>query len=128
VFIEGVGRQAFQNQVVIHKDNRGSVRAQAKSAAVTGYAKEHGIGLIFLPPYSPNLNLIERFWKLVKVEVLNAAYHGTFDEFKSVIDSFIAETGGKHKKKVSTVISDNVPVGTREAERRRGNEGSGATD
>jgi hypothetical protein len=36
-----------------------------------------------------NLNLIERLWKLVKAEVLNAAYHGTFDEFKSVIDSFI---------------------------------------
>jgi transposase len=30
------------------------------------YAKGHGIGLIFLPPYSPKLKLIERFWKLVK--------------------------------------------------------------
>jgi len=25
-----------------------------------------GIELLFLPPYSPNLNLIERFWKYVK--------------------------------------------------------------
>ncbi|MDR2632004.1 MAG: transposase [Treponema sp.] len=37
----------------------------------------NGIGQIFLPPYSTNLNLIERFWKLVKTTALNAAYHGT---------------------------------------------------
>jgi transposase len=86
--------------------------AYQRCAAVTEYAKEHGIALIFLPPYSPNLNLIERFWKLVKGEVLNAAYHGTFEEFKSVIDSSITETGGKHKKKVSTLISDNFQLFT----------------
>jgi transposase len=55
--------------------------AYQRCGKVTEYAKEHGIGLIFLPPYSPNLNLIERFWKLVKSRVLNAAYHGTFEEF-----------------------------------------------
>jgi transposase len=86
--------------------------AYQRCAAITEYAKEYGIGLIFLPPYSPNLNLIERFWKLVKGEVLNAAYHRTFEEFKSVIDSFITETGGKHKKKVSTLISDNFQLFT----------------
>ena len=30
---------------------------------VMDFAKEHGIELLFLPPYSPNLNLIERLWK-----------------------------------------------------------------
>jgi transposase len=85
--------------------------AYQRCAAVTEYAKEHA-GLIFPPPYSPNPNLIERFWKLLKGEVLNAAYHGTFEEFKSVIDSFITETGGKHKKKVSTLISDNFQLFT----------------
>jgi transposase len=74
---------------------------------VTEYAKEYGIGLIFLPPYSPNLNLIERLWKLVKAEVLNAAYHGTFEDFKRAIDGCITETEGKHKKKVSTLITEN---------------------
>jgi transposase len=33
-----------------------------------------GIALEFLPPYSPNLNLIERLWKFVKAEVLAATY------------------------------------------------------
>ncbi|MFP3089317.1 IS630 family transposase [Treponema sp. TIM-1] len=81
--------------------------AYQRCAKVTEYAKEHGIGLIFLPPYSPNLNLIERYWKLVKGEVLNATYHGTFEEFKRAIDTCIAETEGKYKKKVSTLISEN---------------------
>jgi len=41
---------------------------------VIEYARNLGVELIFLPTYSPNLNLIERLWKFVKSEVLNAAY------------------------------------------------------
>jgi len=37
---------------------------------VTEKAAELGIELLFLPPYSPNLNLIERLWKFVKKQVL----------------------------------------------------------
>ena len=33
------------------------------------------IDLLYLPPYSPNLNLIERLWKRVKKECLNSKYH-----------------------------------------------------
>ena len=44
-------------------------------------AKRLGIGLVYLPTYSPNLNLIERVWKLVKSKVLSLAYHETFAEF-----------------------------------------------
>jgi transposase len=63
--------------------------AYQRCGKVTEYAKEHGIGLIFLPPYSPNLKLIERFWKLVKAKELNAAYHGTFEDFKRGIDTCV---------------------------------------
>jgi transposase len=34
--------------------------AYRRCGKVKDYAKEHGIALIFLPPYSSNLNLIER--------------------------------------------------------------------
>ena len=37
---------------------------------VIAKAEEVGIELLFLPPYPPNLNLIERLWKFVKKEVL----------------------------------------------------------
>ena len=44
-----------------------------RNALVQGLAKELGIGLLFLPSYSPNLNLIERLWRFMKRQ---AAYGG----------------------------------------------------
>jgi transposase len=42
---------------------------------VQNLARELHIELLFLPAYSPNLNLIERLWKFVKKEVLNSRHH-----------------------------------------------------
>jgi transposase len=86
--------------------------AYQRCGKVTEYAREHGIGLIFLPPYSPNLNLIERFWKLVKAKVLNAAYHGTFEDFKRTIDDCISGSNRKHKKETASLISENFQLFT----------------
>ena len=41
---------------------------------VQNLAEELGIELLYLPPYSPNLNLIERLWKFVKKKCLYAKY------------------------------------------------------
>ena len=46
------------------------------------------IKLIFLPPYSSNLNLIERYWKFFKKIILNNRYYETFAEFKWACESF----------------------------------------
>jgi len=46
------------------------------------------IKLIFLPPYSPNLNLIERYWKFFKKKVLNNRYYETFEEFQRACEDF----------------------------------------
>lgn len=43
---------------------------------------------IFLPPYSPNLNLIERMWRFMRKEVINGYYYDTFDKFKKEIHQF----------------------------------------
>jgi transposase len=86
--------------------------AYQRCGKVTEYAREHGIGLIFLPPYSPNLNLIERFWKLVKSRVLNAAYHGTFEDFKRAIDDCVSGSEGKNKKGTASLISENFQLFT----------------
>jgi transposase len=47
-----------------------------------------GIRLMFLPTYSPNLNLIERLWKFLKKVVVKNKYYKTFAEFKNAITSF----------------------------------------
>ena len=48
-----------------------------KCALVAGLAKQLGIELLYLPSYSPNLNLIERVWKFVKSETLRSTYYAT---------------------------------------------------
>lgn len=52
-------------------------------------ALDLGITLHFLPPYSPNLNLIERLWKFIKAEVLAARYFPDKDSFKKSILDFV---------------------------------------
>lgn len=68
-------------------------------------AQDLNIELLFLPPYSPNLNLIERLWKFVKQECLYSTYYETFDDFKKSISSCIDATQGKHKHKLSTLLT-----------------------
>lgn len=48
-------------------------------------AWQFNIHLLFLPSYSPNLNIIERLWKFVKKKALYAKYYQTFDEFRNAI-------------------------------------------
>ena len=50
-------------------------------------AQQLGIKLIFLPPYSPNLNLIERMWRFVKNEVLYNEFYPSFPNFKESISA-----------------------------------------
>ena len=47
------------------------------------------IELIFLPSYSPNLNLIERYWKFVKKKCLYNRFHGNFKTFCQAIDECV---------------------------------------
>ncbi len=53
--------------------------------AIMDFSKEVDIELLFLPPYSPNLNLIERLWKYIKKECLYNKYYEKFADFKSFI-------------------------------------------
>jgi len=77
---------------------------------VNDYARNAGVELIFLPTYSPNLNLIERLWKFVKSEVLNAAYHGTFDDFRNAIDYCVSQTDKALKDQMDVLISEKVQL------------------
>ena len=56
-----------------------------KCMLVQEHAKRLGINLVFIPPYSPNLNLIERYWKYVKTK-LRVRYYDNFDIFCRTID------------------------------------------
>jgi transposase len=51
-------------------------------------AAELGIQLWHLPPYSPNLNLIERAWKVMNEQVRNNVYFADANSFESAIKDF----------------------------------------
>jgi len=57
---------------------------------VKDYLANSRIELVFLPPYAPNLNLIERFWKFFKKTILYGRYYETFSQFKTACDNFFA--------------------------------------
>lgn len=57
-----------------------------------------------LPPYSPNLNLIERLWGFMYRERLNNFYFETFDRFKTALVDFFKNIG-EHKNALSTLIT-----------------------
>jgi transposase len=59
-------------------------------------ADQLGIRLVYIPPYSPNLNLIERLWKFVKAG-LRTKYYDRFDVFQEKINSIVSSTD-KDKK------------------------------
>ncbi|WP_346426520.1 transposase [Bacillus thuringiensis] len=45
--------------------------------------------LIFLPPYSPNLNLLERIWKWLKESVVSNRFHASQEEIRASVVSFL---------------------------------------
>jgi transposase len=53
---------------------------------VQSLARSLKIELLFLPSYSPNLNLIERLWKFVKKESLASKQLPTYEAFTAAID------------------------------------------
>jgi transposase len=53
---------------------------------VQSLARSLGIELLFLPSYSPNLNLIERLWRFVRKRSLNSTYYESFEQFQAAID------------------------------------------
>lgn len=70
-----------------------------------GEADRLQITLMWLPTYSPNLNLIERLWKLVKAECLHGRYYPTFAPFKEAIIDCLADTSPPYKKKLASLLS-----------------------
>lgn len=80
-----------------------------KCQAVRTLAEQLGIHLEYIPPYSPNLNLIERLWKFVKSE-LSSKYYSDFCVFKQKIDSIISSTDGKNKPYIDRLIGKGVQL------------------
>lgn len=87
-----------------------------KCQLVFDKAKELGIELLYLPAYSPNLNLIERLWRFVKKQVLYSKHYDKFAAFKNSIDACIAELGTKFKTNMETLMTLRFQLFTEKTE------------
>lgn len=61
-----------------------------RNKAVQDYLKTSRVELHFLPPYSPNLNPIERLWKWMKERVIYNSYYESFEEFREAVMGFFS--------------------------------------
>ena len=64
---------------------------------------------IFLPPYSPNLNLIERLWKFMRKKIINTKFYRTKEEFRQAILKFF-ENINQYKDELSSLMTLNFHV------------------
>jgi transposase len=73
------------------------------------YAKTLDITLIFIPPYSPNLNLIERVWKFFKNKLRNK-YREKFQEFYEASIEICAQLDKDYLPEVSNLINHKFHI------------------
>jgi transposase len=99
--LEKIAQIGLEGPVTLVMDNARYQRCRL----VMETAKHLGIELLFLPPYSPNLNLIERLWKFVKKECLYTKYYENFDLFKRAIMECLSQTTGHHKTALDTLLT-----------------------
>ena len=78
-----------------------------RNRKVKELAARLGIELLYLPPYSPNLNLIERVWRLVKSRCLRNRCHETFSHFVNAIDEFMDSLSGPNRHHLKTLVTEN---------------------
>ena len=83
--------------------------AYHRNQEVKKWAKELGIKIHYLPPYSPNLNPVERVWKLMHESVRYNQYYGQFADFADATVGFFKAIG-RNKQILRERITDNFNI------------------
>lgn len=81
-----------------------------RSRLVGEVAEGLGIELLYLPPYSPNLNLIERVWRLVKTRCLRNKYFESFALFRAAIDEYLDSLSEANRRYLQSLITENFQL------------------
>lgn len=78
---------------------------------VKAYLADKRVRFVYLPAYSPNLNLIERLWKFCKKVVLGQFY-ARFTDFTAAVDAFFANLR-RYRDELATLMTDKFELFTR---------------
>jgi len=96
-----IAAQNLTGPITVVLDNARYQRNQV----VQSLAVNLGIRLLFLPPYSPNLNLIERLWGFAKRQSVYGKYHADFASFRTAIESTLANLSTTHASRLKTLMT-----------------------
>lgn len=94
----------FENKTLLNDPN---LTSEALLNSLKKPPPHPKIVMHILPPYSPNLNPIERLWKVMNEQVRNNVVFKTFNEFKQKIHSFFDEKWDLICDEFRTRINDN---------------------
>jgi transposase len=100
-FMIQLRQQYMDLPIVLVMDNAGYQHCQF----VLEKAKSMNIKILFLPPCSPNLNIIEKLWKFTKKKNLYAKYYETPAKFHRAITDFFIELNQKYQKDLETLLT-----------------------
>ena len=98
-------KHPLANSIFITLDNA----RYYKNNLIEEYLKTSKIKLLFLPAYSPNLNLIERLWKFMRKTILYNKYYEKFADFKLAVMQFFEEIT-QHSGKLATLLTRNFQI------------------
>lgn len=73
------------------------------------FAKKVKIKLLFLPSYSPNLNLIERLWKFTKKKLVHNLYYEQFDLFVNEVERYF-ENIDKYRPELGNILTQKFEI------------------
>lgn len=97
---------AYASCIYIICDNARYYRSKAVCAYLDHNPRIH---LVFLPPYAPNLNLIERLWKLFKKKTLYNKYYETFDSFRRACEDFFSNPQ-RYQAEMRSLMTENFAI------------------
>jgi transposase len=78
-----------------------------RNKVVQALASELSITLVYLPSYSPNLNLIERLWRFLKRKAVYGKYHPNFASFKTAIEDTLSQLSTTHAEALASLMTLN---------------------
>jgi transposase len=104
-FLRKIKEKYPERKIVVILDNARYNYALATRA----FAEKNNILLLFLPPYAPNLNLIERLWKFTKKHLVNNTYHEDYTQFVNATDSFFNNLG-EYNQELSNLFTQKFQI------------------
>lgn len=94
------------NGIIMFLDNAKYFRAKVVREWLENNPK---FKLKFLPAYSPNLNLIERFWRFTKGKLVKNTYYKKYKTFRAKVFQFLNNTR-EHIDELKTLMTENFQI------------------